>query len=200
MTDVAKNILAIDASLTSTAVIQGGADTDSYSLSVFSSLPCGKNVVGRIARYDDLVARIMDWIGDGPIAAVYIEGYSFASMGNAVSGIAEYGGILRWHLVELTPRIFEVAPSTLKKFCTGVGKGTKDMIAAHLTKRYGVLLSSNDEYDAYGLYRLGLVAEGLAEPEIAAQREAADTVLGIKSPKKKRPAPTVAPTPQPSMF
>jgi Holliday junction resolvasome RuvABC endonuclease subunit len=199
MTDVAKNILAIDASLTSTAVIQGGADTDSYSLAVFSSLPCGKNAAGRVARYDDLVARIMDWIGDVPIAAVYIEGYSYNShQGGEMLG--EYGGILRWHLVELTPRIFEVAPSTLKKFCTGVGKGTKDMIAAHLTKRYGVLLSSNDEYDAYGLYRLGLVAEGLAEPEIAAQREAVDTVLGIQSPKKKKPAPMPAPTPQPSMF
>lgn len=169
-------ILAIDPSLTNTAIIQG--DAANYDLAVFGSKNQGDHVGGRVARYDALVARIMDWVGSDKIDAIYIEAYSYGSNDARAKFSAEYGGILRWHLAELTGRVYEVAPTTLKKFCTGKGSGPKDMIAAHLTKRYGVLLASNDEFDAYGIYRLGLVAEGLAEPLFNAQREAAEKVLG----------------------
>lgn len=178
------SIIAIDPSLTNTAVVVG--DVSDYRLKTFSSGNIGNDVAGRIARYDALVASIMEWIGEPDADAIYIEGYSFGSKGGALSSICEYGGILRWHLDELSDRIFEVAPSTLKKFCTGKGDGNKDMVAAHLSRRWNVMFHDNDSFDAFGLYRLGLVAEGLAEPDNQAQREAANKVLGIATPKKKR--------------
>ncbi len=176
-------ILAVDPSLTNTAVIRG--DASEYALETFSSKNIGDNVAARIHRLDDFVSSIMLWIGHEPIEAVYIEAYSYGSNDARAKFSAEYGGILRWHLVELTERIFEVAPMTLKKFCTGKGAGGKDLVAAHLAKRHGVMFRDNDSFDAFGLYRLGLVAEGLAEPDNQAQREAVDRVLGLAPSKKK---------------
>lgn len=164
-------ILAIDPSLTNTAVVLG--DAVSYRLMTFSSKNLGDSVVSRVQRCEQLVSSVIEMAQTHEIEAIFIEGYSFGSKGSGIYQIAEYGGLLRWHLVDLTERIFEVAPSTLKKFATGKGTGPKDMVAAHLAKRYGVLLEDNDSYDAFGLYQLGLVAEGHVEPANQAQKEAA---------------------------
>jgi len=183
-------LLAIDPSLTNTAIVRG--DAHGYALQSFSSNNIGDNVAGRITRYDLHVAGMMEWIGDTAIDAIYIEAYSYGSNDARAKFSAEFGGILRWHLADLTDRIFEVAPMTLKKFCTGAGKGGKDMVIAHLARRWNIVLKSNDEYDAFGLYRLGLVAEGLAEPDNNAQREAANKVLGISTPKAAKKSAAAA--------
>lgn len=185
-------IIAIDPSLTGTAVCRG--DARDYEIATFGSKNEGDRVADRIARYDELIDRIVTWLSDQThYDAIYMEAYSYGSNDARAKFSAEYGGLLRWHLVDLVAdadRVFEVAPMTLKKFCTGKGAGGKDMVIAHLARRYNVVLKSNDEYDAFGLHRLGLVAEGLVEPDNQAQREAADKVLGIVAPKpaKKRKA------------
>lgn len=175
-------ILAIDPSLTGTAVVRGGEHD--HEMARFASHNLGDSALDRIKRYDDLVERIMEWIGDGPFAAAYIEGYSFGSKCNREL-LGEFGGLLRWRLADVTDKIYEVTPATLKKFATGKGAGGKDLVAAHLAKRYGFLFHTNDEFDAFGLYRLGLVCEGLVGADNQAQREAADRVLGL-APAKKR--------------
>lgn len=176
-------ILAIDPSLTNTAFVYGNELV--YDMATFGSKNIGDDAAARVARYDEFVGRMMDWIGVRVPTAIYIEAYSYGSNDARAKFSAEYGGILRWHLAELTDRIFEVAPMTLKKFCTGKGAGGKDLVAAHLSRRWNVMFKSNDEFDAFGLFKLGLVAEGLAQPDSQAQREAADKVLGIATPKKK---------------
>lgn len=181
-------ILGIDPSLTNTAIVRG--DEHGYEVASFGSTNQGDHVAGRIGRYDLLISDVMEWLGERRPQAIYLEAYSYGSNDARAKFSAEYGGILRWHLVELTDRILEVAPMTLKKFCTGAGKGGKDLVIAHLARRYDVVLASNDEFDAFGLFRLGLVAEGLAEPDNQAQREAADKVLGRATPKAARQRPT----------
>lgn len=181
------NIIGIDPSLTNTAVVAG--DTfDDFRIETFSSVANGTDAKSRIERFEDLAIRVNffcdRWRHRRQV--VFIEGYSFGSKGSAVTGICEYGGLLRRCLLSFTKEIYEVAPPTLKKFCTGKGSGPKDMIAAHLTKRYGVLLANNDEYDAFGLYQFGLVAMGVTEPANVAQREAVETVM---NPKPKKPKP-----------
>lgn len=178
-------IVTIDPSLTNTAVVRG-YESGAYHLASFGSGPTGKDVASRIKRYSDLVGRVMKWIDDDRPTAIYIEGYSFGSQGQAVTGLGEYGGILRLNLVTICDRIIEVAPHTLKKFATGKGAGKKEMVIGHLAKRYDVMFASNDEFDAFGLYRLALVAEGFVEPDNAAQREAANKAIGIDTPKKKK--------------
>lgn len=180
-------IIAIDPSLVGTAIVRG--DESAYELQKFGSKNIGDDVVNRIARYEEMIDRIITWLSDRThYDAIYIEAYSYGSNDARAKFSAEFGGILRFHLVDLSDRIFEVAPMTLKKFCTGKGAGGKDLVAAHLSRRWGVMFGSNDEFDAFGLFKLGLVAEGLAEEDNQAQREACDRVLGLVAPKKKKPA------------
>jgi crossover junction endodeoxyribonuclease RuvC len=181
-------IIGIDPSLTNTAVVIG---TESqHDVRCFGSDNQGDHVAGRIARYESLVARIMAEIerGKPAIDLIVMEAYSFGSNDARAKFSAEYGGILRFHLVELTDRIYEVAPMTLKKFATGAGKGDKDMIAAHLTKRYDVMLKNNDEYDAFALFQMGLIIDGRTQPQTTAQAEAIATVMGEKPAKKPKRA------------
>ena len=186
-TEATSVIVAIDPSLSNTAIVMG--DTNDPYITCQSSKPCGTSVHDRICRYANQVYSVIDEIDTAKkrVRAIYIEGYSMGSRAGQITGLCEYGGILRHALLGVCERIYEVAPSTLKKFATGKGVGSKDMIAAHLTKRYGVLLNSNDEYDAYGLYRLGRVAEGLEPAANQSQQEAVNTVLGLNAkPKRKK--------------
>lgn len=179
-------IIAIDPSLTNTAVVMGSGP-ENFRIATFGSKNVGDDVHGRISRYSDLVHRVMEFVlnGDG-IEAVYMEAYSFGSNDARAKFSAEYGGLLREQLVLYAPRIYEVAPMTLKKFATGKGAGKKEMVIAHLMKRYEVEFSTNDEFDAYGLYRLGLVAEGICAWATEAQRECSETVLGLGKAKRKK--------------
>lgn len=168
-------VVGIDPSLTNTAVAVGnGRD---WSLKEFSSKPLGDFVVARATRYDGLVERIVQFIeSKKPIDAIYIEGYAFSRNPSGQRWLVEFGGILRWHLVDLADRVVEVSPTTLKKFVTGKGNAPKESVLAHIQKRWGELFESNDAGDAFGLYKLGCVVEGIAEGENVAQREAAATV------------------------
>jgi Holliday junction resolvasome RuvABC endonuclease subunit len=48
----------------------------------------------------------------------------------------------------------QVPPMTLKKFVSGKGTATKDMMLLNIYKRYGVELTDNNAADAYGLARI----------------------------------------------
>lgn len=178
-------IVSIDPSLTNTAVFIG--NEQHHDTRCFSSKNQGDHVAGRIARYEAQVGAIIAWLERGePIEAIVMEAYSFGSNDARAKFSAEYGGILRFHLVDLTTTIYEVAPSTLKKFATGKGAGAKDMIAAHLTKRYGVMFDNNDEFDAFALFQMGLIIAGRTQPGSTAQAEAIAKVLGAPVKKTKR--------------
>lgn len=178
-------ILGIDPSLTGLAIVKG-PNIENWSLERFTSAPLGHRVRDRIIRYENLIAAAMDWIGDAKVSAVFIEGYSMGSKGQALTGLAELGGLLRWHLDGLTENIHEVAPTTLKKFATGSGKGSKSVIGAHLAKRYGLLFASDDAYDAWGLFAMGLVSQGIIEPANKAQAEAVAVATAPPKVKTKK--------------
>lgn len=171
-------IVAIDPSLSNTAVIVG--DADRYRLGTFGSKHSGSDVTARISRFEDLVARIMGFIErDAEIDAVYLEGYSYGSNDNGARSLAEFGGVLRWNLIDVSKCIIEVPPTTLKKFATGKGNSRKEIVASHLTKRYGVTFDNSDSYDAFALYRLGMCVQGWVEPANHAQRETSSLVSSM---------------------
>ena len=129
-------VVGIDPSLTGTAVVIG--DGALWKLGEFSSKNAGDDVRSRVARYDALVAGVVKFIEEhGPVAAIFIEGYSFGSNMPGKNGTVEFGGILRWHLVDLAPRVYEVAPATLKKFVTGKGNAPKNTMLAHISEALG---------------------------------------------------------------
>ena len=49
---------------------------------------------------------------------------------------------------------WDIAPSTLKKFVLGVGRGEKDMINKEVWKRWDIDAGNNNEADAAGLAKL----------------------------------------------
>lgn len=164
-------VAGIDPSLACTAIAVW--TPQSIRVKTIATKNHGSTVSDRIKRLEFIAATTMKFLRHYGANRIYIEGYAFASNKAGHSAIVELGGILRWHLVDLGP-VAEVPPTTLKKFATGKGNGPKDMVAAHLTKRYGVLFDENNSYDAYGLARLGMVAEGIDKAANTAQQEAAD--------------------------
>jgi Holliday junction resolvasome RuvABC endonuclease subunit len=175
-------VCGIDPSLSCTAVCLG--DADRYDMLAFKSAPGGRTVVERTRRFEGHVAKIMQPIESaveklGGVDVICIEGYAHMSNNAHSHALAEFGGILRFHLVEITEHVYEVAPMTLKKFCAGKAGPGKAMVVAALTRDYEVGFPTDDAYDAFGLFRLALCLGGFAEPRTRAQRECVDTVLGL---------------------
>lgn len=171
-------VVGIDPSLTGSAVC-AWPDVPRR----FTSKPAD-GLSARISRYVGLAESVAKSVPFESL--VMLEGYSFASPGNAGRWLAEFGGILRKRLLELTPYIVEVSPHLLKKFATGKGNSDKEALRAHVAKRWGVIHDSSDETDAFVLAQIGLCYSGQVEPENQAQREVIETLKtgGVKRKKK----------------
>jgi len=175
-------VAGIDPSLTNTAVVIGGGSK--YECKTFSSQPSGKDVASRIHRVSALVDGIVEFVRDNAVEVVCLEGYSYGSNMPGHHTIVEYGGLLRYKLLPHCA-IYEVAPTTLKKFATGKGSGKKIGMVSCLARRYGVDFRSDDEYDAFGLYLLAMGVAGSAEPENQAQAQAIRTVVEARNGKNQ---------------
>lgn len=186
-------IVGIDPSLTNTAVCSG---KEGHWLRTFQSKACPGDVRSRLARFEQLVAQIADHLETlRPIDGIFLEGYSVGSHTSGVIDRVEYGGLLRWHLLDLAPVIVELAPLSLKKFVAGTARAPKGegktLVIASLARRYGVSFATNDEYDALGLWWFGRCYLGIEEPSTNAQREVLSKLHQghqKKPRKKKQPA------------
>lgn len=168
-------VCGIDPSLSQTAVVIGSGPSD-FKVFNHKSKPLGASPASRVARYDALVAEIMVSIRTNRPERIFIEGYAFGSkMSREVLG--EFGGILRWHLVEIDPLLTEISPMGLKKFVTGKGAGQKDQMMLGVYRNWGYEPHGNDDADAFGLWKMGLCICGQEEPTNQAQREAVAKVL-----------------------
>lgn len=167
-------ILAIDPSLTGTAAAIGAPDAEA-DVQRFPSRPQGDGAKARIDRYSFVLSSLLDWIDgtDCPVGLVLIEGYGFASHKANVQG--EFGGLLRWHLLDFGAPLIEVPPATLKKFAAGKGNADKIAMTSAILQRWERGFATSDEFDAYALWHLGRCLCGV-EPATAKMREAVATV------------------------
>lgn len=169
-------IAAIDPSLTGTAAVFG-REGFSERFEV-TSKPTGQRLVHRHRRYGAIMDRLWNaYVKWRPTLAL-IEGYSMGSRGRGVTGMVELGWTIRDRLLPGTP-VVEVPPSTLKKFATGRGNAGKPEVVSALTKRYGIEFRTDNEADAYALYRLGLCVTGQAEATNNDQRSVVAMVRGL---------------------
>lgn len=82
-----------------------------------------------IERYQKLAQWSIDrliWY-TGRVDRVVIEDYAYAATGR-VFNIAENGAILKYYLTENKIKYVTVPPTTIKKFATGKGNASKDMM------------------------------------------------------------------------
>lgn len=164
-------VIGIDGSLKATAIC---GDTD------MAVVPCGspaRSLAGRLERYRGGVSRIVDAVdllsGDKPMATVcFLENYFIARATQTAIHIIEHGMALRLALSTHGVTVVEVAPTVLKKFVTGNGNANKATMISTLSRKYDVAFSSDDEADAYGLWRLGRCVMELDAATNADQRKA----------------------------
>ena len=132
----------------------------------------GKAVPGlaRFGRFGRLVDAVEGLCIEAAPDIVMLEGFSYASQGSVIV-LAEFGSLLRLRLLSLSCQLVEVAPKELKKWATGKGFASKIQIVAALTKRYGVVYDTDDEYDAFALAKIGAQYRGWEEPKTANQAE-----------------------------
>lgn len=188
-------IIGIDPSLSNTAVAIGDGVGEPL-VKCFPSSPDGNLPMQRARRCREVAQRMCDWISGtakGIDLRMFMEGYSYGSI-NKSEVLAEHRAALFDAIHEtFAPNdtcLVEVPPNNLKKFVTGKGNSQKEEMRLGAYKHWGVEFKTNDEVDAYGLYRFGLCVAGLAQASNAAQREAVDALLAPKpkKPRKKRQA------------
>lgn len=120
---------------------------------------------------EDLVQKIDEYCPENP-ALVVIEGLAFMAQGTSLVQLAGLNYLTRILLAEFKWPFMIVAPTSLKKFITGSGKGDKDLIMMSLFKNYGFEARDNNEADAYSLAICGMAALGKPlKPLIKPQEE-----------------------------
>ena len=167
-------ICGIDPSVTGTAIAVG--DGRKWCVTRFDGGDSdGSDIPARFSRYERILEDIVSYLATEKPTAIFLEDYAY---GSATSYTFEFGSLLRWHLIDITREIHVVAPSTLKKFTIGKGRGDKHDMAAAIKANWGKTFPTNDHADAFALYRLGLCACGAVPFANQAQRECVETVLG----------------------
>ena len=137
-----KKIIGIDYSLNSPAVCVVD-ETFKFENCQFSFLTNKKKYTGKIykniigyeikdykdqsERYKNLSDFVLTSIGSLVGSdAIFIEGYSYGSKGQAIFQIAENGGILKYRLTEQKLDYGIIVPSVVKKLATGKGNADKE--------------------------------------------------------------------------
>ena len=121
-------------------------------------------------RMDWICRKVLRLIPEHDDARVIIEGFAFGAKGQAIYEIAGLGYIVRLALRYRGVPVLEVAPAQLKKYATGKGNATKEIIIREVFRRWGFEARDNNEADAFVLGQIGLALAGLSEPSTEFQR------------------------------
>ncbi|MEC0125323.1 crossover junction endodeoxyribonuclease RuvC [Paenibacillus pabuli] len=103
-------------------------------------------------RINDVVVRTLRLIERADVVA--IENFSFQSTGSFVGQQYAIGWAIRIGLYHRKQKYIEVAPNSLKKFATGVGKGSKEDLILPIFKRWGFEHESDNVRDAFVLAQI----------------------------------------------
>jgi len=147
--------LGADLSLTGTgvSVLEDGKVKEQTSI---KSSPVGKKAKDEIVRLRTIVSSLMEIVDKYKPDVVVLEGIAFMSRNTtALAQLAGLNYMVRSALVERGIPFLIVAPTTLKKYVTGSGNASKDVMMLETYKRFGVSILDNNIADAYGLAQVG---------------------------------------------
>lgn len=142
-------VLGLDLSLTSTGVAHGTVNEDG-SCSVWSmgTLTSKRRGAGRLVHLRQEVMREVDDL-DGDVL-VAIEGYAHAR-GFRAHQMGELGGVIRAALWGQRVPTIIVTPTALKRFATGKGNASKEMMVSAAARKADRDFGSSDAADAFHL-------------------------------------------------
>ncbi|HLM68178.1 MAG TPA: crossover junction endodeoxyribonuclease RuvC [Longimicrobium sp.] len=126
-----------------------------------------------MARLDHVRKQVMQRVEGAD--AVVLEGYSYGQRAGTsqAHSTGELGGVIRLSLWRANIPFVDIAPTKLKKYATGSGKGGKHGPLVEAVKRLGYDGSNDNEADALWLLHMGLDAYGLGWAKLPeAHREA----------------------------
>jgi crossover junction endodeoxyribonuclease RuvC len=141
------NIVGLDLSLSSTGYYKLVGELVSGAIATNEKL-------SSMERIDFILARIAELVHEGDF--VIIENNAFNAIGRAKSVLAELNGIIKFWLWRRGIQYVLVAPSTLKKFILGAGKGEKSFVVREVFKAYELDATTDDEADACVLAHWGV--------------------------------------------
>ena len=157
--------IGLDLSLTHTGYVVINDKGKVLRRGVIKSKPCGDRPMDEIKRILKIRKDIFDIIEDflsneKEKTIICIEGLAFMAQGTSLTQLAGLSYMTRANLDMYSRPFIIVAPTTLKKFITGSGKGDKDQIMMAVYKNYGFEASDNNEADAFSLSVCGMAVMG----------------------------------------
>ena len=127
---------------------------------VIKSKPSGDSPLDETKRIVAIVESVMEKIDEilpeTDPDLVIIEGLAFMAKGTSLVQLAGLNYLTRTLLSEFNWPFMVVAPTTLKKFITGSGKGDKDQMMMAIFKNYGFEALDNNAADGFALAVCGL--------------------------------------------
>lgn len=143
-------VAGVDLSLTSTAVAAKSLDSpDIHVLRIRSSGSKSDTLAQHITRMDTLALKVVNAVRSCSPYLVAIEDMRF---GTTRDTSAHRRSGLWWMVASLLHHhqvpVIEIPPSTLKKWATGKGNASKDMVLASAVRRWPDVVTQNDEADA----------------------------------------------------
>jgi hypothetical protein len=112
-----------------------------------------QNIIGEtFLDYNQEIQRyetIADWAADkvSGCSRIGLEGYAYSATGK-VFNIAENTGVLKYKLYQLSLPVDVFSPSVIKKFATGKGNASKDLMYESFLQDTGVPLSQFMKMDS----------------------------------------------------
>lgn len=146
--------LGLDLSLTKTGVVVLENNKILYS-DIIKSQPSGDKPIDELIRLVLISAKATEVINKYNPNIVVIENLAFLAQGTSLTQLAGLSYMVRAYLADRRIPFIMVAPTSLKKFITGSGKGEKDTMMLEVYKRYGVSIPENNINDAFGLAKIG---------------------------------------------
>ena len=131
-----------------------------------------KAPIERLEYIRKSVARKL-WLGD----MVVIEDYAY-SRSNRAHQMGELGGVIRSFIVQEVGSLVAISPTTLKKFATGKGNASKNLMLVESVRRLGYEGSNHNQADALWLLHAAMSRFGVAGAVVMpkANRQALDKV------------------------
>jgi len=138
--------VGLDLSLSSTGFCL--KEGSRMTLETIKTVP--KNFPNDLERLKHICAEIMRRIPQN-VTMVCVEDFftpgNKAQLGSAIK-LAMLGTVVRMALYDRKIPFYTVAPSQLKKFCTGKGNGPKSIIIREVYKRWGMDCKDDNQADA----------------------------------------------------
>lgn len=157
-------VYGFDLSLTAPTVCRGPGDLETFTPKAppnAKKATRGEVFDGQMDRLDDIADWVYRQVWHLRDNLVVIEDYSYGSV-NRAHQIGELGGVVRHMLWKFDIPTMVVTPMQVKKYATGKGNASKDLVMIEAARR-GVGMfdgTTNDHADAFWIWALGNWAMG----------------------------------------